>query len=476
MASVSRQGIIIYPNNLLSLKCIRLLTIIYYLLNCYTEGVEHFMKRMSLRLLSIFLILGILLTGCKKEEHSIEFSDKSLEQSPENRKIMQEYLKENYSAIDLEDESEFKDLAIMDSDIEGKEIFFTAELHGTKANEQLNTKFLKYFKEKTDFKYYLCELPYSDAYFINKYLDTGDIKILEEIYKPLKGTFGWNKDGYNHWKKLYEYNNTLPKESRIEVIGVDIEHQPVNAYKFLVDVLPDKEAPEEIKTVIGKIKSTFNDLDKFDETFAQCSKELQNDIKEKESIYKEYLGEKLASFNLVNLNILNKVNIDNHIEDKVDWNNTRDKMMYENFHILQKELPKRKYYGQWGLDHTFQSKEKDKMWFAAYLNSDDSIFKDKILTVIYNYDNCEKMDISENGRYAPHKFAVVYPQIKETNDLLEGDLNIYKLTGENTPFSETQMFNSIDGKELEASMLDFFQYIVCVRNSKATEPLNDEYN
>ncbi len=434
------------------------------------------MKKVSLRLLSIFFILGILLTGCKKEERSIEFSDKSLEQSPEKRKIIQEYLKENYSAIDLEDESEFKDLAIMDSDIEGKEIFFTAELHGTMANEQLNMKFLKYFKEKADFKYYLCELSYSDAYFINKYLDTGDIKILEEIYKPLKGTFAWNKDGYNHWKKLYEYNNTLPKESRIEVIGVDIEHQPINAYRFLVDILPEKKAPEEIEAVIDKIKSTFNDLDKFDETFAQCSKELQNDIKEKESIYKEYFGEKFTSFNLVNLNVLNQIEAYKHKDDHVDWDNTRDKMIYENFQTLQKELPKGKYYGQWGLNHTFQSKEKDKMWFAAYLNSDDSIFKDKILTVIYNYDNCEKMDISENGRYAPHKFAVVYPQIKETNDLLEGNLNIYKLTGENTPFSETPMFNSIDGKELEASMLDFFQYIVCVRDSKATEPLNDEYN
>ncbi len=434
------------------------------------------MKRISLRLLSIFLILGILLTGCKKEERSIEFSDKSLEQSPENRKIMQEYLKENYSAIDLEDESEFKDLDIMDSDIEGKEIFFTAELHGTKANEQLNMKFLKYFKEKTDFKYYLCELPYSDTYFINKYLDTGDIKILEEIYKPLKGTFGWNKDGYNHWKKLYEYNNTLPKESRIEVIGVDIEHQPINAYRFLVNVLPDKEAPKEIKAVIDKIKSTVNDLDKFDETFAQCSKELQKDIENKEDMYREYLGENFTGFNLANLNILNKVNIDNHIEDQVDWNNTRDKMMYENFQVLQNELPNGKYYGQWGLSHTFQSKEKDKMWFAAYLNSDDSIFKDKILTVIYNYDSCERMGKSGDGGYTTNELHVVYPQIKETNNLLEGNLNIYKLTGENTPFSETPMFNSIDGKELEASMLDFFQYIVCIRNSKATEPLNDEYN
>lgn len=434
------------------------------------------MKKVTLRLLSIFLILGILLTGCKKEEYSIEFSDKSLEQSPEKRKIMQEYLKENYRAIDLEDENEFKDLAIMDSDLEGKEIFFTAELHGTKANEQLNTKFLKYFKEKTDFKYYLCELSYSDGYFINKYLDTGDIKILEDIYKPLKGTFAWTKDGFNHWKKLYEYNNTLPKEKRIQVIGVDIEHQPINAYRFLVDVLPQTEAPEEIKAVIDKIKSTFNDLDKFDETFAQCSKELQKDIENKEEIYRAYLGEKFTSFNLVNLNVLNQIEAYNHIEDQVDWDNTRDKMIYENFQTLQKELPKGKYYGQWGLNHTFQSKEKDIMWFAAFLNSDDSIFKDKLLTIIYNYDNCEKIDISGNGRYDAHKFAVVYPQIKETNDLLEGNLNIYKLTGENSPFSETPMYYTYNGEELEASMLDFFQYIVCIRNSKATEPLNDEYN
>lgn len=434
------------------------------------------MKKVTLRLLSIFLILGILLTGCKKEEHSTEFSDKSLEQSPEKRKIMQEYLKENYWAIDLEDENEFKDLAIMDSDLEGKEIFFTAELHGTKANEQLNTKFLKYFKEKTDFKYYLCELPFSDTYFINKYLDTGDIKILEDIYKPLKGTFAWTKDGYNLWKKLYEYNNTLPKDRRIQVVGVDIEHQPINAYRFLVDVLPETDAPEEIKAVIDKIKSTFNDLDKFHETFAQCSKELQKDIEKKENIYKEYLDENFTGFNLVNLNVLNLIETYKY-EERMDWNNARDKMMYENFQILQKELPKGKYYGQWGLDHTFQSKEKDKMLFAAYLNSDDSIFKDKIFTLIYNYDNCEKMDISAVGSYPTSGLKFVYPQIKETNDLLEGDLNIYKLTGKDSPFSETPMYYTNNNlEELEASMLDFFQYIVCIRNSKATEPLNDDYN
>ncbi|GAA0117268.1 erythromycin esterase family protein [Clostridium senegalense] len=433
------------------------------------------MKKVSLRLLSIFFILGILLTGCKKDGGSIQFSNKRLEQSPQKREIVQEYLKKNYSSVDLEDENEFKDLAIMNSDIEGKEIFFTAELHGTKANEQLNMKFLKYFKEKTDFKYYLCEHSYSDAYFINKYLETGDIKILEDIYKPLKGTFAWNKDSYNHFKKLYEYNNTLPKESRIQVVGVDIEHQPINAYKFLVDVLPDKEAPKEIKSVIDTIKNKFNDSGEFDKTFAQCSNELQKNIEKNENTYKEYLGENFTGFNLVNLNVLNSVEAYKH-EDYVDWNNTRDNMIYKNFQILQNELPKGKYYGQWGLDHTFQSKEKDIMWFAAYLNSDDSIFKDKILTVIYNYDNCDMMGITDTMEYTTNELNIMYPQIKETNDLLDSNLNIYKLTSENSPFSETPMYYTFNGEEIEANMLDFFQYIVCIRDSKATEPLNDDYN
>ncbi len=90
------------------------------------------------------------------------------------------------------------------------------------------------------------------------------------------------------------------------------------------------------------------------------------------------------------------------------------------------------------------------------------------------------MDISAVGSYPTNELKFVYPQIKETNDLLEGNFNIYKLTGEDSPFSETPMYytnnNLEELEELEASMLDFFQYIVCVRDSKATEPLNDEYN
>lgn len=432
------------------------------------------MKINSLKLLSIILIIIILLTGCKKDETSSQISDNSLEQLDEN-KLLREYLKHNYSAIDISNDNEFDDLNIMDSDVEDKEIFFTAEIHGVKANEELNMKFLKYFKEKADFKYLLCENSYSNAYFIKKYLDTGDIKILEEIYKPLKGTFAWNKEGYNFWKELYEYNSSLPEGKTIHPIGVDIEHQPVNAYRFLVEVLPEKEIPIEIIEKIDKVKETFKDMKTYSSLrtleYEQCSRELQKDMEDKKNIYQEYLGENFIGFKLVNTNVLNAIEAYKHNGDQVDWNNVRDRMIYENFQVIQEELPEGKYYGQWGLNHTFQTKEKDMMWFAAYLNGEDSKFKNKVLTIVYNYDDCEQMTKTRNGKYGTDKISIIFPEIKEANDLIGGDLNIYKLNGEDSLFSHIQMYYTLTGEKLEENILDFFQYIVYIRNSKATRPL-----
>lgn len=433
------------------------------------------MYKIKVKYLICFLLLFIVLTGCNKKDALTQTPDNYVEQKiGYEDKGIHKYLQKNHSAIDLKEENEFLDLAIMNSDIEGKEIFFTAEVHGVKANEELHMKFLKYFKEKIDFKYYLCENSYSNAYFINKYLDTGDIKILEETYKPLEGTFAWNKDGYNFWKELYKYNNSLPESKKIRLIGVDIEHQPFNSYRFLVDVLPEKEAPKEIRGKIDEIKKIFNNLNK--SPYEKISRELQKDIEEKENIYKEYLGENFTGFKLVNSNVLNAIEAYKHNGNQVDWNNIRDKMIYENFQVIQRELPKGKYYGQWGLNHTFQAKEKEIMWFASYLNAKDSIFKDKILTIIYNYDDCEQMSRLRNGTYGTDKLDIIYPEIKNTNDLIGGSLNIYKLTGEDSPFSDIPMYYSYTGERLEEGMLDFFQYIVCIKNSKATEPLNDLYD
>lgn len=425
----------------------------------------------------IVLMLLVLYVAGNKIVSLLQTSKLDLEVSEDYEEIIEEYLLNNYSTINPKNDEDFEDLSILDSDLEGKEIFFTGELHGVEANAGLRMKFLKYFKEKTDFKYYLCELGYSHAYFLNKYLDTGDTKILEELYKPLKGTFEWNKSNYSHWKMLYEYNKTLPEDKRIQVVGVDIEHQIDVAYKYLADVLPEVEAPIEIKDKIDGIKAILDIDNRFNDGVAvDFSRELLKDIADKESIYKEYLGDNFKGFKFVNQNILNTVAAYENNNNDYDWNNTRDKFIYENFLAIQEELPKGKYYGQWGLNHAFQSEEDGVMWFGAYLNREGSAFKDKILTIAYFYDNCMQMNRTNTRAYISIKLNFIPEIFKKVNDLTGSNINIYRLNSKDSPFYELNMNSTLSGKELEAKITDFFQYVVCIKGSKATEPLNDEYN
>lgn len=420
------------------------------------------MVKKKLNWLLVVLILNIALVGCSKT------ADINLQQLTDEERGMLQYLQENHSSINLEDEDEFADLAILDSEIKDKEIFLTGEVHGVKANEELHMRFLKYFKDRTDFIYYLCESSYSSCYFINKYLETGDVRILEDLYRPLKGTFAWNKDSYNHCKALREYNNSLPDDRKIQVIGVDIEHQIDTAYRYLLDVLPNQEPPKKIKAKIDGLRVVLNDIR--DDIFLQRAQELLRDMEEKESVYREYLGEDFIGFKLVNSNILNAYEAYPRSAVWVHWNNTRDKMIYENFKLLQNELPPGKYFGQWGRQHIYQSEEGNVMWFGAYLNSEGSLFKDKVLSIAYLYDNCEVMG---KGDYPAKPLSVIPNPIKKMNDLIGGDLSMYSLIGAPSFLSEPITYGVSATEKL---VTDFYQYIVCIKNSKATEPLNDEYD
>ena len=392
----------------------------------------------------------------------------------ENRAVNR-YIKSNYSAIDLEDDTDFSGLTIMDSDLEGKKIFLTGEAHGVAVNHELDLKFLKYFKDRAGVKYYLAETSYSSAHFINKYLNTGDEKYLEDTYRQLKGTNTWSKNSYNFWKELYDYNQTLPNEEKIQVVGVDIEHQKINAYRFFLDVLPDQEPPEEIQEKIYNIKNIYSSIETMGSSqILRSSEELKRDMEDNKSIYQEYLGEDFIGFNLVNTNLINSARAYSVGQNYVRWNDTRDRMMYENFRIIHDQLPEGKYYGQWGSEHIYQSKMNDIMWFAAHLNSEGSEFQNKILSILYQYDECERMSISPTGSYSATQINFYSGQFKRINDEVGGDLNIYKLTGEDSPFLELPMSNSRTGEMLEEAILDFYQYRVFIKNSPATEPLGVE--
>lgn len=429
------------------------------------------MLRLKIVLAATFLLLlTVMVVGPKEYENTMQASiEKSeVELAMENKII--EYLRYNHSEFNTNDEVDFLDLVILDDELDDKEIFLTGEVHGIKANADLHMRFLKYFKERTDFKYYLSELSYSNAYFLNKYLKTGDVKILEDIFEELKGSYSWNNDNFNFWVDLHKYNNDLPEDRKIEIIGVDIELQPTTSYRYLVDVLPIEEAPLEIKKMIDNTKSTFNRLMQsgFGPTYGNA-KDLHKDILANESTYRKYLGEHYFGFRLVTLNLLNYEKAYKNKRNQVDWNNLRDEMIYENFTQIQRRMPKDKFFGQWGVNHGFQTKEKDIKWFATYLN-EDKLYKDKVLSIVFNYENCLQMGKMGDKQYIINEIDFIFPYMKLVNDSIGGNMNLYKLNGTDSPFKEIPMNYTFNQKPLEEPILDFIQYILYIKDSGPTEP------
>lgn len=418
------------------------------------------------------MILSISLTlyACPQEVEeptTYEYSD--------DEESLKEYLKDNRTVLNIEDNDYFDDLNILLPDLEGKSIFFTAEIHGNSANDKLRMKFLKFLKHHTNFKYYLEELPFSTAYYINMFLDSGDTTILDKAFKPFKGAYFWNKSLYNHWIDLYDFNNRLKPEDKIKVIGVDLELSSTG-YLYMYDIIPQEQAPEKILDTINLIKSELYNFDSSSYSYEEIktlSENIKNDVEANTEVYKEYLGEDFLGFNHVNNNVLYLLEaLESRKTSSNGWNNTRDYYIYENFKIIEETLPEGKFYGQWGMQHTFQKEFDGVTWFASYLNKADSKYNNRILTIAYSYDSCIQMN-KNNGQYFESNLHVVLPFISDITADVTEKVNLFKLNDlESRPNYQMMSFNKFQPIDYDVSQ--FFQYAVVIKGFGATEPLNKE--
>ena len=75
--------------------------------------------------IQIFLILVVVAIGSNIIGNLLDSSEVNWDLPGGQYEILEEYLLNNYTIVNLEDDIEFTDLSILDSDLEGKEIFFT---------------------------------------------------------------------------------------------------------------------------------------------------------------------------------------------------------------------------------------------------------------------------------------------------------------------------------------------------------------
>jgi hypothetical protein len=372
-----------------------------------------------------------------------------------------EYLSGNYCIIDTKNNNFDFSSSFSKEHLDNISILFTAELHGIAINKVLEFLFLKYFVDHYDFKYILAELPLSHAEMLNKFLLEQNDDILIEYFNFIKGTNVAMNENFIFWQNVRDYNNSLPENKKIEIIGVDIEFQPGLAIKWIRDNYLDTDIPDEIQTDINLLKNA----DIYNSSYSwlrEICNQINTNINNSSIAYQQYFGQNYFNTKLILENVVNVgLASEKYSNDKDKWNNFRDSIITMNFLSIDERIADGKYIGQWGMHHTFQRSTFDINWFASKLQQTDK-FNEKILSCIFCYENsnCRKKSgeiefLNTQPRSGYYSFTnteepVIFNLIKKDSPYLN---NLYKIT------TEIKEENS-------GVTTDYFQYMVLIINGE----------
>ena len=256
-------------------------------------------------------------------------------------------------------------LRLPDNDIQQNNIFFLGIAEGVKLNDYLDLLFIKYLHSKTNIKNILIEYGESTAWLINQYLTSGNEKYLINVVNG-------SKDYLHFFRQLYDYNNTLPQNQKIEYWGVDFER--TKATKDMMQYMFVKTAhlPATLIPFINNMKEISSN----DRTAYQFLKNSRKAF---------YKNEALLKNNLTNIDFeALKLVIEN--DARLDRMNKRNKRMYENFIKIDSPMPEgTKVFGLFGCTHTVLN---NGIAFASKVNhSTVAAFRNKVLSFNVHYAN-----------------------------------------------------------------------------------------
>lgn len=378
-----------------------------------------------------------------------------------------EYLNKNFETISVED-NDFKGLDIMSKDLKNKKIVLTGESHGLDKNYKMMFKMLKYLQEEIGVKYLIIELGQADAYFLNKYLESGDEKILKDYYSNYPEQKTANEGKYELFKNIYEFNQTLTEDKRIKVIGVDINTGVTD--KYILDIIKDKGI------MTNELEVLLNELEDFNYYAPVLYKGLMNkvddllkDIKSNPDTYIKMFGDDFEGFEYAIRSLGNLCK--SFTVDAKDKHNLRDSFMYKNFKEIDDKLHNPIYFGQFGGAHIYQdtifnnSILEDVKYFGTWLNSDEK-YKGKILSIQYGYYSNKSS--SKNIAYPINEDL-----FKNFLDINTKDI-IFKLNNIKSPYKRTAINpfdrNLFDYKNTPTA--NYYEYIILLKDAEYSKALD----
>ena len=392
-----------------------------------------------------------------------------------------DYIKKNSMDLKLNDINDNSDLDLIWEDIKDKSVIFTNEHHGIKENEDIQYKFINYLMDNWDLKYFLMESGHAAGVVFNEYLQSGDEKLLDDIFQwGILEKFN-TESTKELMKKLYLKNKDLPEEKKLIIVGLDVmEEQGGVTYYFKNMLEKYKEMPKEQLDKMRKILEYSEEEGTIGEKSSKFSKaieDLEEDLKVNEDIYVKYLdGEGVFNLELIVNNLKNSSKLGYTIDGGITVNKelyeARDKVNYENFKKIYEHFGGGKYYSHYGINHVYQNEINNVKFLGANIKEDPK-FKDEIYSINTIYKEGQCYNYSD---LAPMHFYSVTTELENTlkDAGIENGNKIIVLNNKRSPYKKKIFKESfsfldvyVDEKLFEANKgvtTDYFQSIIIIEN------------
>jgi hypothetical protein len=359
-------------------------------------------------------------------------------------------------------------------------------LHGSAKTYDVELKLVSSLVEKNLLDYYIIETNYSQAYYFQEYLKTGDEKLLKELtlaFQTIVSQEG-TIETFNHWQNIRRLNLKYP-DKPIKIIGCDVINEYLFPIKHILQLAKEDTLWKErelLKEVISRVDIDYTIWNK---ELNSIVKSFVQDYFKNKDVYKELIAD-IETFDHIVSNI-------NH---NFEENRDREKIIFENYMLLYKRfsLSDKKQFAKYGYFHIQKEREGNYPSFFTRLIENNVYERNNVITIMgyltkskvlwdkkYDEKGSYKSYTTKAGFGISDYWREFFKGIKYLKKSSVSDLTMFKLNRENSPYLlgadlvEIKMFlkdyNSTKLKH--KNTLQFIDYAILISNSLEQIPIEE---
>ena len=343
---------------------------------------------------------------------------------------------------------------------DGCQVFLAGETHTKAKTMQAEETLIRFFYENEGVRYLLSEVGLGSGLLLVHYIQTGDEGDLSYYMDQLDGTMAYSKETHDFWVWLRTYNQSLPDDQKLHVIGLDVDHQMPTAIRGLSLLVDDSVLPaDSVASVIANVKENNQGA------LGQLLDAMERHPDDVRAAFGD-AGDWVVQF-CRNAEFTLAYYDQTQGEQASKSNDLRDEAMMSNFLFAFGMHPQETFFGEFGSEHVIQSAcdsdycSADCNRFGMRLNAEDSPVKGKVCSILYAYT--EKSNPLFRS-YSPSDASIDYAAFENWF----GADAFFSLDEPGSPFASGNHLIK-QGKDPQAPTTDYVQKLLLLSDSPECE-------